>query len=101
MVTIPDGQEAVDYLFREPQDANGHPGALLLILLGLSLPSLDGFQVLERMRTDERTKHIPVIILTAMDIPDHIEQCYAWGCSTYITKPIVYSWLIAPMEFTR
>src|SRR4030042_3766961 len=58
IVHVTDGQQAIDYLF-----SNGRPPSLL-VLLDLNLPVLDGYQVLERMRSDERTKRIPVIILT-------------------------------------
>ena len=90
IVVFSDGQEALDYLFKE----NGHSGAQhgmpLLVLLDLNLPGLDGYQVLARLKTDERTRHIPVIILTTTDDPREIERCYALGCNVYITKPVEY-----------
>jgi len=86
IITLPDGQAAVDYIFGE---GFRHPMPLL-ILLDLNLPVLDGFQVLERLKADERTKHIPVICLTTTDNPQDIERCYALGCNVYITKPVAY-----------
>lgn len=81
-----DGQAAVDYLFGE-----GLRRPLpMLILLDLNLPGLSGVQVLERLKADARTKHIPVMILTTTDNPQEIERCYALGCNVYITKPIAY-----------
>jgi CheY-like chemotaxis protein len=79
-----DGQQAIDYLF-----GNGRPSALL-VLLDLNMPVLDGYQVLTRMKTDERTKRIPVVILTTTDDPREVVRCYDLGCNVYITKPVDY-----------
>jgi CheY-like chemotaxis protein len=51
---------------------------------------LNGYQVLERMKADERTKDIPVIILTTTDDPREVARCYELGCNVYITKPVDY-----------
>ena len=67
-------------LFRSP----------LLVLLDLNLPVLDGYQVLKRMKEDERTKRIPVIILTTTDDTREVSRCYELGCNVYITKPVDY-----------
>jgi CheY-like chemotaxis protein len=87
---ITNGQEAVDYLFSEGEYANNNHASQLLVLLDLNMPMLDGYQVLERMKTDERTKHIPVIVLTTTDDPREVSRCYELGCNIYITKPVDY-----------
>jgi CheY-like chemotaxis protein len=84
------GQEALDYLFCEGEFANKQHPSHLLVLLDLNMPVLDGYQVLERMKTDERTKRIPVIILTTTDDPREVARCYELGCNVYITKPVDY-----------
>ena len=84
------GQEAVDYLFCEGEYAHNKPPTDLLVLLDLNLPVLDGYQVLKRMKIDERTKRIPVIILTTTDDPREVSRCYELGCNVYITKPVDY-----------
>ena len=86
-----DGQQAVDYLFREGEyaDKKNHPSPLL-VLLDLNMPVLDGYQVLDRMKADERTKHIPVIVLTTTDDAREVARCYELGCNVYITKPVDY-----------
>jgi CheY-like chemotaxis protein len=61
-----------------------------LVLLDLNLPALDGYQVLERMKNDERTKRIPVIILTTTDDSREVARCYELGCNVYVTKPVDY-----------
>ncbi|OGP52711.1 MAG: hypothetical protein A2Y65_07315 [Deltaproteobacteria bacterium RBG_13_52_11] len=84
------GQEALDYLFCEGEYTNKQHPSHLLVLLDLNLPVLDGYQVLERMKTDERTKRIPVVILTTTDDSREVARCYELGCNVYITKPVDY-----------
>ena len=63
----------------------------LLVLLDLNLPVLDGYQVLQRLKADERTRRIPVVILTTTDDAREVARCYELGCSIYVTKPVDYS----------
>jgi CheY-like chemotaxis protein len=84
------GQEALDYLFCEGAYKNKQHAGRLLVLLDLNMPVLDGYQVLERMKSDERTKRIPVIILTTTDDSREVSRCYELGCNVYITKPVDY-----------
>jgi CheY-like chemotaxis protein len=84
------GQEALDYLFCEGDYVNYKHTAHILVMLDLNMPVLDGYQVLERMKRDERTKRIPVVILTTTDDPREVRRCYELGCNVYITKPVDY-----------
>jgi len=84
------GQEALDYLFCEGEYANNKHASHLLVLLDLNMPVLDGYQVLERMKKDERTKRIPVVILTTTDDSREVARCYELGCNVYISKPVDY-----------
>ena len=61
-----------------------------VILLDLNLPFMSGFDVLQHLKSNQATKHIPVIILTTTDNPAEIERCYRIGCNFYITKPVNY-----------
>lgn len=88
IVSINNGQEAIDYL-AENTSAQGTT-AKIIILLDLNLPVLNGFEVLERIRSDGKTKKIPVIILTTTDNPYEITKCYELGCNIFITKPVQY-----------
>jgi CheY-like chemotaxis protein len=90
IVTLSDGQQAVDYLLKESTYAGATHTMPLLMLLDLNLPRLDGYQVLTRLKAYERTRHIPIIILTTTDEPQEIERCYALGCNVYVTKPVEY-----------
>ncbi len=90
IVTVGDGESALKYLVGY---ARRYPGRLplpLLVLLDLNLPVMDGYQVLQRLKADERTKRIPIIVLTTTDDPREVTRCYDLGCSIYITKPVDY-----------
>ena len=87
---LDDGEKALDFLFQEPGPAdNPHP-APYLVLLDLNLPVLDGCQVLSRIKSDRRTRNIPVIMLTTTENPHEISRCYDLGCNGYVTKPVEY-----------
>jgi CheY-like chemotaxis protein len=90
IVHVPDGQAAIDYVRREGAFADRLVNGPLLLVLDINMPRLDGIEVLARIKTDEATAKIPVIMLTTTDDPREIERCYELGCSVYITKPVEY-----------
>lgn len=90
IVTLGDGRQALDYLFREGAFSGDTTPGNLLVLLDLNLPVMDGYQVLRRMKADASTKRIPVIVLTTTDDAREIDRCYELGCNVYITKPVEY-----------
>ena len=90
IIIVSDGQQALDYLFCEGEFAGSECPSPLLVLLDLNLPVLDGYQVLERMKADERAKRIPVVILTTTDDAREVSRCYQLGCNVYVTKPVDY-----------
>ncbi len=91
IIAVSDGQSAIDYLFGEGEYAsNKLPAVPMLVLLDLNLPVLDGYQVLQRIKGDERTRQIPVVILTTTDDQREVARCYELGCNIYITKPVEY-----------
>ncbi|NIL97279.1 MAG: response regulator [Planctomycetales bacterium] len=85
----PDGDEALDYLFRRNQyaraDSAPRPG---IILLDLNMPGTDGREVLAEIKKDDKLRKIPVIVLTTSTDPRDIEACYAAGANSYIQKPV-------------
>ena len=92
VVVVQDGIEALDYLFGTGQfsgrDTNVMPQ---LILLDLKMPRMDGLEVLQRIRGDERTKLLPVVILTtSSEDKDRIEG-YTMGANSYIRKPVDFN----------
>ena len=86
IVFFADGLSVLSYLTEGGKTGPGR----LIILLDLNLPGLDGYQVLGRIKADERTKKIPVIIHTTTDMPQEIARCYELGCNLFITKPVQY-----------
>ena len=84
IIHVSDGQQAIDYLFGDECAPS------LLVLLDLNMPVLDGYQVLERIKANEKTKHIPVVILTTTDDTREVSRCYDLGCNVYVTKPVSY-----------
>ena len=84
-----DGAEAIDYLFGlgpfGGRDTRRMPH---LILLDLKLPKVDGLKVLERIRGDERTRHIPVVVLTSSDEERDLVESYRLGADSYVRKTV-------------
>ena len=86
---LTDGEEALDYLFKACAPS-GKVGCPHLILLDLKLPKVSGLEVLEKIRSDERTKTIPVVVLTSSaEEKDRIES-YKLGVNSYIVKPVEF-----------
>jgi two-component system response regulator len=86
---VRDGAEAVDFLFAS--GANGVRSAVegpKVILLDLKLPKLDGLEVLRRIKTHERLRTIPVVVLTSSQEESDIVQSYHLGVNSYIVKPV-------------
>jgi CheY-like chemotaxis protein len=90
VVRVEDGQEALDFICREGPYADRGPVGSLIVLLDINMPRLDGVEVLRRLKADEETKKIPVMMLTTTDDPREVERCYDLGCSVYVTKPVEY-----------
>ena len=92
VVVAKDGVEALDYLFAtglyEGRVLNEMPE---LILLDLKLPKVDGLEVLRRIRADERTELLPVVILTSSDEENDLINGYKLGANSYVRKPVEFS----------
>jgi two-component system response regulator len=92
IVVARDGVEALDFLFARDAYAEraGKPPPTLVIL-DLKLPKLDGLEVLRAIRGDDRTKFIPVVILTSSKEQQDLMQGYALGANSYVRKPVDFT----------
>jgi two-component system response regulator len=95
---VKDGQQALDYLFRQGDHASRPDIPPRLVLLDLKMPKLDGIQVLRAIRADERTRHIPVVMMTSSEEESDLAQTYELGVNSYVVKPLDFTEL---MQVTR
>src|SRR5713226_6671774 len=99
VVIATDGVEALDYLFGEGTHAGRDPRVMpQVVLLDLKLPKLNGFEVLKRMRSDERTKLLPVVILTSSDEEQDRINGYGLGANSYVRKPVEFGSFIEAVK---
>jgi two-component system response regulator len=98
MVVATDGQAALDYLFGTGEyvgrDGNEAP---TLILLDLKLPKVDGLTVLQRVRSDARTRRTPVVILTSSTQEEDLAMGYDRGVNSYLRKPVHFDQFVIAM----
>ncbi|MGN7727091.1 response regulator [Luteimonas sp. 22616] len=89
LAVVGDGAEALDYLFARGQYAHRDPDDLpSIVLLDLNLPKVDGREVLQAIRANEKTRALPVVVLTTSTEPFDVEASYALGVNSYIRKPV-------------
>ena len=89
MEVVRDGQQALDYIFADGEFAYRDPHDLpAIILLDIGLPRVSGLEVLSRLRADERTRLLPVAILTSSDEERDMLQSYQNGANSFVRKPL-------------
>lgn len=87
-----DGQQALDYLFREGEyTGRDGPDLPVVMLLDIGLPRLSGLEVLERVRADPRTRLLPVVILTSSDEEQDRLRSYLNGANSFVRKPVAFA----------
>jgi CheY-like chemotaxis protein len=92
VVVARDGAEALDYLFGAGAYAGRDMSVMpQIILLDLKLPKVDGLEVLRRLRNDERTKLLPVVVLTSSKEERDLTESYSLGANSYIRKPVNFA----------
>lgn len=91
LIHLKNGAEALDFIFARGafagRDTQKDPK---VILLDLKMPKVNGLEVLAQIRADERTKKIPVVVLTSSKEDPDIDACYALGVNSYIVKPVEF-----------
>lgn len=89
---VRDGAEALDYLFATGAYADRDTTTMpTVVILDLKLPKVDGLEVLQRMRADERTKLVPVVILTSSKEEQDMVNSYEFGANSYVRKPVDFT----------
>ena len=92
VVVARDGVEALDYLFGTGVHAGRNTNILpIVVLLDLKLPKVDGLEVLQRLRSNERTRLIPVVILTSSNEEVDLIRSYSFGANSYVRKPVDFN----------
>ena len=99
VVVTRDGQEALDYIFGQGK-FQGRDIRLLpkVVFLDLKLPKLDGLEVLRKIRQDERTKRLPVVLLTSSDEVQDMKAGYDIGVNSYINKPVDFDEFVSQVK---
>jgi two-component system response regulator len=94
VIVAQDGVQAIDYLFgtKEQRAPTDLPA---VVLLDLKLPKINGMEVLQRIRSEERTRLLPVVILTSSDEERDVIDGYKLGANSYVRKPVDF------VEFTK
>jgi CheY-like chemotaxis protein len=99
VVVVRDGAEALDYLFGSEQQSDADMNALpVVVLLDLKLPKVNGLEVLRRLRGNDRTKYLPVVILTSSKEEEDRLQSYALGANSYVRKPVDFGQFIEAVK---
>jgi len=87
---VKDGEEAIDFIFASGKFADSRDILFppKVVVLDIQMPKVNGLEVLKKMKTDPRTKSIPVVILTSSKENPDIQNCYDLGANSYIVKPV-------------
>ncbi len=95
ITVVRDGAEALDYLFATGAYADRDTSVMpSVVILDLKLPKVDGLEVLQRLRADERTKLVPVVILTSSKEEKDMINGYRFGANSYVQKPVDFTQFI-------
>jgi len=90
IVAFVNGRDGLKFIRDCIDPKQPHRDMRLLVLLDLNLPDMTGFEILETLKDDDRTRRIPIIILTTTDDKLEVQRCYDLGCSAYVKKPLEY-----------
>jgi len=93
-----DGVEALDYLYRRGEFALRPEGNPVVILLDLKMPRLDGVEVLRQLKSDERMRFVPVVILTSSRESRDLEEAYRLGANAYVVKPVRFTEFVEALK---
>ena len=91
VVVVRDGVEALDYIFGTgPYEARDTSRLPQMVLLDLKLPKVDGLEVLKKLRSEERTRRLPVVVFTSSSEEEDMVKSYNLGANSYVRKPVEF-----------
>lgn len=93
-----DGAEALDYIYRKGVFASRPSGNPIVILLDLKLPKVSGIQVVNQLKSDERLRYVPIVILTSSRESSDLKECYKLGVNAYVVKPVRFAEFIEAIK---
>lgn len=88
---VKNGELALDYLFRRGIYKDRDDASPRLVLLDLKMPGMDGIEVLRAVKADERTRRIPIVVMTSSQEESDVESSYDLGVNSYVVKPVDFS----------
>jgi CheY-like chemotaxis protein len=91
MIRFIDGKQTWEFISGKGKREILDKKKAYLLLLDINMPKMDGLEVLERLKSNDELKTLPVMILTTTDDPREVEKCYALGCNIYVTKPVDFA----------
>lgn len=94
IVWVKNGEQALDYVFRRGEFEGRTSESPRLVLLDLKMPKVDGIEVTRIIKSDERTRHIPIVIMTSSKEEKDIADSYRCGANSYIVKPLDFASLV-------
>lgn len=98
VVVARDGQEALDYLYRDGPFAERETGDPAVVLLDLKLPKIDGLEVLEKVKADPAMRHVPVVMLTSSREEPDLLRSYEAGVNAFVVKPVEFRDFFAAIQ---
>ncbi len=99
IVVAHDGEEALNILFGPQRESSPTEGLLpALVLLDIKIPKIDGLQVLQAIRSNPRTRLLPVVILTSSNEERDLVEGYRLGCNSYVRKPVNFEEFMAAVQ---
>lgn len=98
LVVAGTGEEALDLLHGTAKGGNRATLRPDLVLLDLQLPGISGLEVLRRLRANEGTRTIPVVVLTSSRVPEDVTACYELGANSYLQKPVEFDPFVETIE---
>jgi CheY-like chemotaxis protein len=94
VVVVRNGEEALDYLYRRGEFSTRPEGNPAVVLLDLKMPKVDGMEVLRQIKTDERMKVVPIVMLTSSREEQDLVKSYQLGANAYVVKPIDFQQVV-------